>query len=573
MRKNGFCEHKFRSMLLTGTFTMAVIYIMLLCDNIIAGHFIGESGVAAINAVTPVTGIVTFFSTVISIGSGILYSREIGAMNKRRANEIYGQGLILSAAIAALSSLLLVLLRDVYFRVCGIGGEIYDLASVYYRWTPLNAALNVMVSYLSQMVYTDGDETCNNVCYACQIGGNVLFSVLLASRFGMLGIILGTIIGNTLGLLASLWHFFRKSNTLHFVWHLFVSDLVQSVRFSIVDAAIYLCWAVADYVLIGHVSARYGETGQVTLAVQPLLGTYLGENNHVMIRRLMRAAIKAALAEGLIANLLVFALARQFCGLFGISSGEALLPSIQAVRIVCMGRVFCSAISLMTSYYMLIDHVGLSVGITFLKDGLLYSLLPVLGSVLFGQAGLWSAFAVAPLLALVLSLLYICLRYGKARFPYLLEGAQRPILVLDDALTKESCVRLSEQVNEALRDRGFSDRSATQAALFTEEIGLTLIEKNKAARKPLLVEISLLFEESSVLLIERDSGVIFDVTDPELKIDGLSSFVINGLLNAQKEKAYLTTTGYNRNMIRFERTDFQSKFRTEKQRIDFGRGK
>ena len=40
--------------------------------------------------------------------------------------------------------------------------------------------------------------------------------------------------------------------------------------------------------------------------------------------------------------------------------------------------------------------------------------------------------------------------------------------------------------------------------------------------------------------------MIFDVTDPELKIDGLSSFVINGLLNAQKEKAYLTTTGYNR---------------------------
>ena len=54
---------------------------------------------------------------------------------------------------------------------------------------------------------------------------------------------------------------------MHFVWHLSVTDLVQSVRFSIVDAVIYLCWAVADYVLIGHVSARYGETGQVTLAV------------------------------------------------------------------------------------------------------------------------------------------------------------------------------------------------------------------------------------------------------------------------------------------------------------------
>ena len=113
MRHNGFCEHKFRSMLLTGTFTMAVIYIMLLCDNIIAGYFIGESGVAAINAVTPVTGIVTFFSTVISIGSGILYSREIGAMNKRRADEIYGQGLIISIAIGLISAILIAVFQNV----------------------------------------------------------------------------------------------------------------------------------------------------------------------------------------------------------------------------------------------------------------------------------------------------------------------------------------------------------------------------------------------------------------------------------------------------------------------------
>ena len=569
MRNKGFCESKFQSMLLTGTFTMAVIYIMLLCDNIIAGYFIGESGVAAINAVTPVTGIITFFSTVISIGSGILYSREIGAMNKRRADEIYGQGMILSVAIAALSALLLILFRNVYFKVNGVSGEIYDLATVYYRWTPLNAMLNVMVSYLSQMVYTDGDETCNNVCYGCQIGGNILFSVLLAGRLGMLGIILGTIIGNALGLLASLWHFFRKSNTLHFVLHLSAADLVQIIRFSIVDAAIYLCWAVMDYVLIGHVSARYGETGQIPLAVvisliefgvvmdgvglavQPLLGTYLGEKNHVMIRRLMRAAVKASLAEGLIANILVFILARQFCALFGISGGATLLASVRAVRIVSLGMFFCSAVSLMTSYYMLIDHVGLSVGITFLKDGVFYSLLPVIGSMLFGHTGLWAAFAVAPLLALALSLLYIRLRFGKERFPYLLEGTEMPILVLDDTLTKESCARLSEKVHETLRSSAFIERSATQAALFTEEIGLTLIEKNKATRKPLFVEISLLFEEDSVLLIERDSGVIFDVTDPELKIDGLSSFVINGLLNAQTERAYLTTTGYNRNMIRF----------------------
>ena len=52
-------------MLSASTLTLAIIYIMLLCDNIIAGLYIGTAGVAAINAITPVTGIVSFFSTII----------------------------------------------------------------------------------------------------------------------------------------------------------------------------------------------------------------------------------------------------------------------------------------------------------------------------------------------------------------------------------------------------------------------------------------------------------------------------------------------------------------------------
>ncbi len=84
----GFCERKFSSMFLSGTFTKAVMYIMLLCDSIIAGYYIGASGVAAINAITPVTGIVTFFGDLVSTGVGIVFTREIGARRKKRADEI-----------------------------------------------------------------------------------------------------------------------------------------------------------------------------------------------------------------------------------------------------------------------------------------------------------------------------------------------------------------------------------------------------------------------------------------------------------------------------------------------------
>ena len=99
---------------------------------------------------------------------------------------------------------------------------------------------------------------------------------------------------------------------------------------------------------------------------------------------------------------------------------------------------------------------------------------------------------------------------------------------------------------------GLSKAEAGRAALFVEEIGLTILEKNKQAGKPVLIELSIFFEKGSVLIIERDSGELFDLTDPDLQIGGLSGFVLSGLMKAHKEeKAYLVTTGYNRNMIRF----------------------
>ena len=130
-------------MFISGTFTKAVMYIMLLCDSIIAGYFIGETGVAAINAITPVTGIVTFFGDLVSTGVGIVFTREIGAMRKKRADEIYGQGLIISISIGLISAITIFLIQDTYFSIGGIKGEMLEQALRYYRLAPINAFLTI----------------------------------------------------------------------------------------------------------------------------------------------------------------------------------------------------------------------------------------------------------------------------------------------------------------------------------------------------------------------------------------------------------------------------------------------
>ena len=559
-------------MLISGTFTKAVMYLMLLSDSIIAGYFIGSSGVAGINAITPVTAIVTFFGDLVSTGVGIVFTREVGAMRKRRADEIYGQGLIISIGIGLMSALLIFLLQNTYFSVSGITGETLQRALEYYRFVPINAFLTIVIFYLEQMVYSDGDELINNICYGFQIGGNILCSIILTKFLGMTGIILGSVIGNSLGILTCFIHYFRKKNTLHFVWHLSFKDFLLTSRYSIVDSSVYICWGLMDYVMIGFISRNYGDTGLIALAVvvsliefgvvmdgvgmamQPLIGTYFGEKNHKLIKRVMRSGVKAAIIEGAVATLLIMIFAKQFCGLFGVTEGASLSAAMTAIRIVSLGFIFCSTVSLTTSYYMLIDRIGMATCIACFQNGLLYVLLPILGSVIFGINGLWAGFAVAPVLTLICAFLFVFLRFGKDNFPFLLKNMESEIVVLDDTLTPDSASALSEKVQDCLLSHQYPKDAANRAALFTEEIGLTIIEINKRSKKPVLIEFSLFFEDDHVLIIERDSGKLFDLTDPDAEIKGLSGFILSGLMEAHDEKAHLVTTGYNRNMIRFSRT-------------------
>jgi hypothetical protein len=120
-------------------------------------------------------------------------------------------------------------------------------------------------------------------------------------------------------------------------------------------------------------------------------------------------------------------------------------------------------------------------------------------------------------------------------------------------LKPETVAALSGQARSDLISHQYPDITARRAALFVEEIGMTILEKNEPVKKPIMIEISLFFEPDSVLIIQRDSGKLFDLTSSDYPVDGLSGFVLSGLMEAHQEKAYLVTTGYNRNIIRFSR--------------------
>lgn len=160
-------------MLITGTFTMGINYLMQLCDSIIAGLIISPNAVAAINVITPLTGMVFFLAGCITEGLSTLYSRAIGEADRKRADELFGFGSIVTLFLMIAVPITLHLIREPYFSASGMTDTILGHAGEYYRLLPVCSMVIILCTFLEAMVFADGDEKLQTMCYVAQIGGNI----------------------------------------------------------------------------------------------------------------------------------------------------------------------------------------------------------------------------------------------------------------------------------------------------------------------------------------------------------------------------------------------------------------
>ena len=105
---------RFKSMVFTASFAMAIEYLMLLSDSIIVGNMLGEAALAGLNIVTPLFSIVIFVGTVISVGTTVCYSFEMGKLDKKAADRYFGQGIIAAVSAGIILFLIIFFMKDAF---------------------------------------------------------------------------------------------------------------------------------------------------------------------------------------------------------------------------------------------------------------------------------------------------------------------------------------------------------------------------------------------------------------------------------------------------------------------------
>ena len=562
-----FATEKFKSFLLAGTFTAFVGYVNRLSDSVIIGHVIGEDALAGLNMVTPILSVVTFFAFAIALGTSTNYSIWLGRIDRRRARGFFMQGLWLAVLVGSALALAMLFGGDLYFAMLD-GSEYVEMyGRQYLSWAWPIGLTECLMMLLAVFCCADGDIRLCSAVYGGVFAVNVLVSYSAVwLGMGASGCALGTVIAETLGILALCGHFFRKVNTFRPVRHFSLSDSYFVFRASFGDAAAFLCDAVLFFALNKLVIAKFGSDmlpvagvaivvwsfleffNGVGVAAQPLVTVYWGERNTRAIRKVMQAAIVAAAAEGL-ALAAVFLFGRGsvvvwLLGVEGLDYPELLDAARGCVLLMSGGFLPLALAGLFNSYCLFIERPWISLCTTVLC----YLAMPVacvLVGARFGLNGVWAGLGVGPLLGILALAAAILLKRGRHGFPLLLpRRREAKIRMFDLVLTEPEIVRVSKAVAEAL-----PDPVAQRAALMVEEVFMTVRERNPN-RKKLIGEVTLDLNDG-ILMTLRDDGMIFDITDADAKVTSLRTYLVASAMARHLNRINLVTAGFNRNIFRF----------------------
>lgn len=163
---------------------------------------------------------------------------------------------------------------------------------------------------------------------------------------------------------------------------------------------------------------------------------------------------------------------------------------------------------------------------------------------------MWMGLGLSPFVSVILVALIVYVRYGREKFPLLLENDTREVYIFDAELNVKNIINLRNQVEQLLIKKQVTHKSVTKIMLFIEEIGMLAYDKNQG--KTVSCECGVMIGDD-VQVIVRDDGIINDATNPDNRIESLRTYVVARMMLHMPYKRALVTTGYNRTMVRFEK--------------------
>ncbi len=394
------CSHTTASVALYGVYALTNAWFV--------ARGVGEVALAAVNIVAPLLLLIGAIATTVGVGGASLVSRRLGAGSPEGAATAAGTafGIYWAASIVFAAAGLIWL--EPLLRLMGATDATLPDALAY--GTVVFAAAPVATGF-SAIVRAEGAVRFSMMMWLSAVAVQITLDPLLifGLDMGVVGAGLGTAAGQAVSAALALWFFFWRRGRVYEIRarHLvpeprtaasvvsigapsFLVGLGTTVLAALVNASLAVAGAaaVAGFAVAARVQTFVvmPQTG-MTQGMQPIVGFNAGRGLDTRVERTRVLSTRATVLVGLVAAVVVVALADPLATAF-LGPDHEWAPT--AIRIVALGFVLSGVAPLISAYFQSLGRptpsYAISIGtVVAIKIPLVLALSPL------GPVGIWAA--------------------------------------------------------------------------------------------------------------------------------------------------------------------------------------
>lgn len=409
---------------------MMGVSLYILADTFFISMAEGTDGITALNLVLPLYAVIYAIGAMVGVGSAIRYSIS-KAQGEEDAKKYFA------------SAILWVLILSVPFMLVGgmfpatimeaLGGDatIVAVGTPYTRVFMLFTPFFMLNTTINAFVRNDDDPSLGMTATLCSSLFNIVFDYVLMFPLGlgMTGAALATGFSPVVGVAICSLHFFKKKNTLQFVWHIpSIKRLISCCQLGVsafvgelssgVTTAVYN-WLILE--IAGNIGvAAYGVVANTALVAtsmfngvaqgsQPLISEAYGKGDVKSANKVLKLSLVTAVVMALVILAGIVAFAELIVAVFNSEQSVELAEyAITGIKLYFIGFIF-AGINIAGCGYLSATGQAKGAFIASISRGFVAIIIcAIIMALFFGMTGVWLSFGVAEVVTLFVLIFILC---------------------------------------------------------------------------------------------------------------------------------------------------------------------
>ncbi|MVO09525.1 MATE family efflux transporter [Flavobacterium sp. TP390] len=395
--------------------------VNILIDTIFVGQWIGSLAIAAVSVVLPITFLISSLGMALGIGGSSIISRALGAENREKALQTFGNQIVLTLGLAILAVLIGLLYSEEVLLLFGANGEIMQPAMDFFIPVLYGVPFLALCMMGNTVIRAEGKPKFAMIAMIIPAFGNIILDVIFIKflNLGMFGAALATSLSYFMCFVFIFWFFIFKSELRlqmhHYVLQINIVSEIASLGFVtfarqgvvailsiILNHTLYIHGGEISVAIYGIISrmlmfALFPILG-VTQGFLPVAGYNYGAKNYVRVNETISKSIKWAAGLATIIFIVILVLAEPIVAIFS-KDATIIKETPSALRLVFAASPIIAIQLIGAAYFQAAGKAIPALLLTLTKQGFfLIPLILVLPNY-YGIFGVWIAFPIADILS------------------------------------------------------------------------------------------------------------------------------------------------------------------------------